>query len=130
MTLKELHERIGWQLDGKLQERNQGEWYDRDASYNAPDLSEPAHRYRRTPDAPPMPDEVWLSDNQKPRQYPNGTFLSAHYSHDECTEWHGGNIHRYIRADSIIDGSKLQWRNKLDSIPWQNADVYEYRFKP
>lgn len=129
MTLSELHERIGWQLEGRLQVFRNGVWTEPDAPF-PPCVNNPPGMYRRRPDAPTLPDEVWLSDNQKAACDGAGDTYTAHSMLDGAKAWHGGNPTRYIRADGVIDGARLQCKFKGPNAAWHNPDVCEYRFKP
>lgn len=119
MTLAELYERIGWQLEGRLLALYQGGWHDRDSSCNPPSIDENASNYRRRPDAPEMPSEVWVAPATP--ECHMGVYL------DKCGE---GQV-RYIRADGTIDGSRLEGRHKDDAPgKWVALSCCEYRFKP
>lgn len=119
MTLAELHERIGWQLEGRL------DWLARDGHWLnweldcPPSRAQRAEDFRRRPDAPAMPDEVWVA--------PSTPECHMGVYREKCGE---GQV-RYIRADGTIDGSRLEGRHKDDAPgKWVALSCCEYRFKP
>ena len=128
MTLQELHERIGWQLEGRLQWRDHnGEWIDVSEN-NTPMRDGSASNFRRRPYPAPMPDEVWVPD------YSAGIpLVRALYDTAEmCRKAnHSATPVRYIRADGIIDGSRLEGKHKdCGDYAWMALSCCEYRFKP
>lgn len=130
MTLAELHERIGWQLEGKLEWKDDdGDWLCIDQEDVLPGIADNAASYRRTPDAPPMPDEVWLRTI--------GTADGEPWSRREARpsreviEAEGCEATRYVRADGVIDGSRLEGRHKdSNKGAWLALSCCEYRFTP
>ena len=128
MTLAELHEIIGWQLDGKLQFlASNGAWADWEIQCPPSSLQIAAH-FRRRPDPAPMPDEVWVPD------YSAGIpLVRALYDTAEmCRKAnHSATPVRYIRADGVIDGRRLEFRFRGEGGEgWETPDMCEYRFKP
>ena len=119
MTLAELHEIIGWQLDGRLQFlASDGAWADWEIQCPPSSLQIAAH-FRRRPDPPPMPDEVFVSRSDNGRGL---HFTLLPRFPDEV---------RYIRADAVIDGRRLEFRYKGEGGEgWETPDRCEYRFKP
>lgn len=82
-------------------------------------------RFCRREDGPQMPDEVWIPD-YKIRLTPPHAYLSA----AECKESNNSATPtRYVRADRIIDGNELEFRNS-DSDIWRAANGCKYRLKP
>ena len=124
MTLAELHERIGWQLDGRLQFlASDGAWADWEIQCPPSSLQIAAH-FRRRPDPPPMPDEIWIPQCDGPGLALDGQWYTNHM---RCEKF--GRPTRYIRADGVIDGKRLECRDtKQDS--WKPATGWEYRLKP
>lgn len=141
MTLDELIERLEWQREGRLQYRkgmacDGPEWFDLPAnSHSTLVLGDRADFYRRRPDPPPMPDEVWVSDNQKPECDGAGDTFTAHAFMCGAKAWHGGKLIRYVRAGAVIPATQTEWRYITESSSDQNwkpnsrTDV-EYRIKP
>ena len=116
MTLQELHERIGWQLEGRLQWRDHnGEWIDVSEN-NTPMRDGSASNFRRRPDQQPIPDEVFVSRSDNGRGL---HFTLLPRFPDEV---------RYVRADAVIDGTWLQFRRRGGE--WENCVSFEFRFKP
>ena len=126
MTLAELHEIIGWQLDGRLQFlASDGAWADWEIQCPPSSLQIATH-FRRRPDPPPMPDEVWVPAYTADIPLVRATYDTA----EMCRKAnHSATPVRYIRADAVIDGGRLQGRNKGDA-DWGTCDDCEYRFKP
>ena len=128
MTLAELHERIGWQLEGRLDYLTAAGKWERWEPALPPVTAQPAERFRRRPDAPPMPDEVWVPD------YSAGIpLVRALYDTAEmCRKAnHSATPVRYIRADGVIDGRRLEFRFRGEGGEgWETPDMCEYRFKP
>lgn len=121
MTLKELHERIGWQLEGRLQWKDFDEqWRSLESEHSTPGISDDAASYRRRPDQPPMPGEVWVAPSTAERHM--GVYR------EKCAD---GQV-RYVRAAGIIDGARLEMRFKREegATAWVDVAGCEYRFKP
>lgn len=88
-------------------------------------------KFRERPQ-PTMPDEVWLPDGQVSSRSCVGTVRSAYDMREAVAKvWEGSNAVRYIRADGVIDGARLQWRPKSKELDqdWRNPNNCEYRFK-
>lgn len=131
MTLAELHERIGWQLEGRLQIRHycgksQPDWHDWPCgNISCPELYENKDTYRRRPDAPPMPDEVWVSK----RVVEEGNAVAYASNSEALCANRGANPVRYVRAGAVITASRLQCRSRTGE--WIDChDSLEYRIKP
>ena len=119
MTLAELHERIGWQLEGRLDYLNAAGQWERWEPALPPVTAQPAERFRRRPDQQPIPDEVFVSRSDNGRGL---HFTLLPRFPDEV---------RYIRADAVIDGRRLEFRHKGEGGEgWETPDRCEYRFKP
>lgn len=113
MTLAELHERIGWQLEGRLQIRNQhGDFFDWSHPNRTPVIFDPPDLFRRRPDAPPMPDEVWVGQN----------LIAA------CGKIENGQV-RYVRAGAIIPAEQIEVRQSKGAWVYPHHSN-EYRIKP
>lgn len=137
MTLAELHERIGWQLEGRLQIRQdrggpQPDWLDWSSSnISCPALYEDKDIYRRRPDPPPMPDEVWLPKygclREKGIYWTGGT---CYLNRDACSKSNeSATPVRYIRVGAIIPASQMEVRRV--GYGWEpTVQVNEYRIKP
>lgn len=131
MTLAELHERIGWQLEGRLQHLTSAGWLDWsgrvDSELSCPRLSDAASVFRRRPQ-PTLPDEVWIAEYQGVQF---NSVLGAHKTREHCASGKDGATPiRYIRADAVIDGARLQSKFKGPNAAWHSTDTCEYRFKP
>lgn len=120
MTLKELHERIGWQLEGQLQFSDGHTWRDVSDDESPPHLGYAACCYRRRPDPAPMPDEVWISTSEPWR----GNFMA--FRQNESSD----EYIRYVRAGAVIPASQLEV-SLVGANQWRDAYVTgEYRIKP
>lgn len=132
MNLKELHERIGWQLEGRLQWKDfDGQWRDLKSEHSTPGISDDASGYQRRPDQPEMPDEVWLSGDAGSHE----GAVTAYPDEEWARRWKGGTAVRYVRADRIFRDDEMQFRFRCDmpvgnEIPWEECYGGEYRFKP
>lgn len=95
-----------------------------------PSLNHLADNYRRRPDPPPMPDEVWVSK----RVVEGNAVAYVHKSDALCAD-RGATPVRYIRAGAVIPATQTEWRYITESSSDQNwkpssrTDV-EYRIKP
>lgn len=84
--------------------------------------------YRERPTQPPLPDEVWIAEYQG---FQFNSVLGAHKTREHCASGNDGATPiRYIRADGLIDCSRLQFRFKWQADDWYNPSNCEYRFKP
>ena len=73
-----------------------------------------------------MPDEVWVPAYTADIPLVRATYDTA----EMCRKAnHSATPVRYIRADAVIDGGRLQGRNK-GGADWGTCDDCEYRFKP
>lgn len=131
MTLKELHERVGWQLEGRLQYLTfEGNWVDVSENYTLKRDGYASH-FRRRPDAPDvdMPDEVWLPRLDSTRFHRDAYDVKA-----ACEANHFEPPVRYVRADGVFSGERLQTRIKHDGHNlgnWQTCVAnQEFRFTP
>ena len=130
MTLAELHERIGWQLEGKLQLRItiRATWRDaRNGTCDVPRIDDHPDLYRRRPDQQPMPDEIWIPQCDGPGLALDGQWYTNHM---RCEKF--GRPTRYIRADGVFGGERLQWRIQGVEMEWNDKSNsgLEYRLKP
>ena len=127
MTLQELHERIGWQLEGRLDYLNAAGQWERWEPAMPPVTAQPAERFRRRPDQPPMPDEIWIPQCDGPGLALDGQWYTNHM---RCEKF--GRPTRYIRADGVFGGERLQWRIQGVEMEWNDKSNsgLEYRLKP
>ena len=117
MTPQEYGQLAEWYAEGRLEVNFAGAWHEctKLPTYGT---GYSFHCYRRRPDAPTMPDEVWGDPRQT--SVNGGRVVIDHASLQYSV--------RYIRADAVIDGSRLELRIK-SKAQWHEAGECEYRFK-
>lgn len=126
MTLAELHERIGWQLEGRLQCNHGAKlWYDWKDECGIPQICDSAAAFRRRPDPPPMPYEFWLPSHDMLK------LVVPAATREECkARWpNASECVRYVRAGAIIPASQIEVRQSNGA--WvEPHHTNEYRIKP
>lgn len=131
MTLQELHERIGWQIEGRLQTRYENNWID--VKYEAPpSVCDPPEVYRRRPNLPPMPDEVWAPDYECLRGKAGTNSMGIVYATREAciNANYSATPVRYVRAGAVIPASQIEWQD-VGYTHWnQLSSRFSYRIKP
>lgn len=135
MSIDELIERLQWLKEDKLQHRvrtpNREYWEDvtQDSSCGlVPSINCRASDYRMRPEAPQMPDEVFLP------AYPSDKLAQPVTSQSECFRRFPYQAPvRYVRAGAVIPRNNLQVRSVARrGESWSDLvdNGYEYRIKP
>ena len=128
MTPQEYEQLTTWFLDGKAEYRRHPcrDWEELRSLEGFRFIS-PSNfnSYRRCPDTKPLPDEVWIDPVPED---PFKWWVARIHSYNE------GAI-RYVRADAVIDGERLEFRTKLAACAspdssWTTLNNCEIRFKP
>ena len=133
MTLKELHERLGWQLDGRLEYRTllgSVKWYPMpNDGACAPSLWQHPDLYRLRPDAVPLPVHVWVPDYgcdyaQRSSQW--------YASESACrVANNSAKLVRYVRADRefALSDFDVRYAGETEWLPGSSLDRTTYRLK-
>ena len=113
-----------WFAEGRLQvHRMNGTVWNNWDSQHLPNIQSDwkFSEFRRRPEEPTLPAEVWVSSVKI-------NVSGLRYASDERpATLLGGECVRYVRADSVICGSRLEFRN--GGGPWLIATGEEYRFR-
>jgi len=123
MTPQEYGKIAEWFAEGKLEGNMEYGWREAKAIPPYEKVTDVCFStFRRRLDAQPMPDEVWLPDNV------------CLWRDTGMAKLTGQGI-RYVRADGVIDGERLEFRTKLAActLPdckWTTLSNCEIRFKP
>lgn len=95
------------------------------AGREMPGKADNFNRYSRREDPPAMPDEVWIADYKRNC----GTFAAHVLRSDAITQHIESEQVRYVRADGIIDGRRIEYRAR-GRHNWASGIGWEYRIKP
>ena len=85
--------------------------------------------YRERKPKPTLPDEIWLPDygNSLPFRQASCVYSSREHCMNSN---HSATPIRYVRADRVIDGSRILSRVQGGNGFWYDNDNKEFRIKP